>query len=189
MLNSQFCDVNVPRDGRLSVSSNILSQLGDVKHTILTCIYENPGIRYREILKLTGISNGLLEYHLKELETSYEIINVDRSKSKTTRYSPSYLPSEESKILGYLRDDTTIRQILLFILKQVICTFNEIVKYTKKSPSTISWHLGRLNQSGIVSIQYNRRYNLYKITNQDLMVRVLYKYRNGLAVLRDTIKV
>src|ERR671932_2303263 len=86
------------RDGRLSVSSNILSQLGDVKHTILTCIYENPGIRYREILKLTGISNGLLEYHLKELETSYEIINVDRSKNKTTRYSPLCIPSEESKI-------------------------------------------------------------------------------------------
>jgi predicted transcriptional regulator len=60
------------------VSSNKPSQLDDVKHTILTCIYENPGIRYREILKLTGLSNGVLEYHLKELETSYEIINVDR---------------------------------------------------------------------------------------------------------------
>jgi predicted transcriptional regulator len=120
------------------VSSNIPSQLDDVKHTILTCIYENPGIRYRETPKLTGISNRGLEYYLKELETSYEIINVDRSKSKTTRYSHSCLPSEESKILGYLRDDTTIRQILLFILKQVICTFNEIVEYTRKSPSTIS---------------------------------------------------
>jgi len=41
MLNSQFCDVNVPRDGRLSVSSNIPPQLDDVKYTILTCVYEN----------------------------------------------------------------------------------------------------------------------------------------------------
>ena len=173
----------------LPVCSSIISQLGNVRHAILRCIYENPGIRYREILKLTGISNGVLEYHLKELENSYEIINVDRSKSKTTRYSPSEIPSKQSEILGYLRNDTTIRQILLFILNKGVCTFKNIVEYTKKSPSTISWHLRRLNQSGIVSIQRNQRYNLYKITNEDLMVRMLYKYKNSLPVSRDIIKV
>jgi predicted transcriptional regulator len=73
MLNSQPDNANI-----------LVPELDELKYIILKCIYENPGIRYREILKLTGISNGVLEYHLKELETSYEIINVDRSKTKTT---------------------------------------------------------------------------------------------------------
>jgi predicted transcriptional regulator len=58
-----------------------MPRLDKLKNIILNCIYENPGIRYREILKLTGLSNGVLEYHLK-------IINVDRHKSKITRYYP-----------------------------------------------------------------------------------------------------
>ena len=139
-------------------------------------MYENPGIRYREILKLTGISNGVLEYHLKALETSYKIINVDRCKRKTTRYYPLYFPSDESEILGYIRNDSTIKRIILFILDHSLCTFNQIVEYTKKAPSTISWHIKRLKQLGIItSIRYNRRYNLYKIANES----VLYKCKNS----------
>ena len=62
-----------------SDNANIdISKLDEVKFIILKWIFENPGIRYREILKLTGISNGVLEYHLKILEGCYKIINVDR---------------------------------------------------------------------------------------------------------------
>jgi predicted transcriptional regulator len=157
-----------------------ISELDKVKYLILKCVYENPGIRYREILKLTRISNGVLEYHLKALETSYKIINVDRCKRKTTRYYPLYFPRDELEILVYIRNDSTIKRLILFILDHSLCTFNQIVEYMKKAPSTIYWHIDRLKQSGIItSIQYNRRYNLYKIANEELMIRVLYKYKNG----------
>jgi predicted transcriptional regulator len=163
-------------------NSNICApELDQVKYIILKCINENPGIRYREILKLTGMTNGVLEYHLKALETSYKIINVDRHKPKTTRYYPIHFPSDESEILGYMRNDTIIKRIILFILNHSICTFNQIVEHTKKAPSTISWHLKRLRLSGIItSLQYNGGYHLYRITNEELMTRVLHKYENGL---------
>jgi predicted transcriptional regulator len=62
-----------------SDNANIdISKLDEVKFIILKRIFENPGIRYREILKLTGISNGVLEYHLKILEGCYKIMNLDR---------------------------------------------------------------------------------------------------------------
>ncbi|MFL6455044.1 MAG: winged helix-turn-helix transcriptional regulator, partial [Nitrososphaeraceae archaeon] len=91
---------------------NVPTQLDGVKHSILKSIYENPGIRYREILKLTGLSNGVLEYHLKILEGCYKIISVDRHKSKITRYYPLYFePSDESEVLDYTRNDTTKKRI------------------------------------------------------------------------------
>jgi predicted transcriptional regulator len=106
---------------------NVPTQLDGVKHSILKSIYENPGIRYREILKLTRLSNGALEYHLKILEGCYKIINVDRHKSKITRYYPLYFePSDESEVLDYTRNDTTKKRIILFIFEHSLCTFNQI---------------------------------------------------------------
>ena len=39
------------------------------KALILKQIDKSPGIRYRELLRLTGLTNGGLEYHLKILES------------------------------------------------------------------------------------------------------------------------
>jgi hypothetical protein len=42
-------------------NSNIgIPKLDKVKDIILTCIYEDPGIRYREVLKQTGLAMGNL---------------------------------------------------------------------------------------------------------------------------------
>ena len=106
-------------------------------------INENPGIRYRELLRLTCLANGVLTYHLSIIEKSHQI-KVDRSKnSKITRYYPINVPSEESEILGYIRENV-VRQIILFMLEHDLCTFGEIVEHTKKAPSTTSWYLKRL---------------------------------------------
>ena len=39
----------------------------DIKGIILKYIDRVPGIRYRELLRLTSLTNGGLEYHLKIL--------------------------------------------------------------------------------------------------------------------------
>ena len=158
------------------------SRLDKLKNIILKCIYENPGIRYREILKLTGICDGVLEYHLKILEGGYKIINVDRHKSRITRYYPlCFEPNDESEVLCHIRNDTTVKRIILFIFEHSLCTFNQIVEYAKKAPSTICWHLKKLKQSGIIMcISYGRRNYKYKITNDELISRVLYKHENNL---------
>jgi predicted transcriptional regulator len=148
-------------------NSNIgIPKLDKVKDIILTCIYEDPGIRYREVLKQTGLSNGKLEYHLKALET---------------RYYPLSFSKDELEVLNYIRKESAVMRIILFILDHGICTFKQIVGYANKAPSTIYWHIKRLKLSGIiVSIQYNR--NLYKIANKDLMAKVLYKCKNSLTI-------
>ncbi len=40
----------------------------DTKALILEQICKTPGIRHRELLRLAGLSNGTLEYHLRILE-------------------------------------------------------------------------------------------------------------------------
>jgi DNA-binding transcriptional ArsR family regulator len=57
--------------------------------------------------------------------------------------------------------------------------FNEIIEYTKKAPSTISWHIKRLKDSGIISVYTSRCQRLYKVTDFESLTNVLSKYRDS----------
>jgi predicted transcriptional regulator len=155
----------------------------DVHHKLIRYIEGQPGIRYRELLRLSSLSNGVLTYHIANLEKSGRII-ADRSiNNKITRYYPNNIPIEETDIIGHIRNNAA-RQIILFILEHDSCTFNEIIEYTKKAPSTISWHLKRLKDSGIISVFYNhtsRCQQLYKIRDFESITSVLSKYKESFA--------
>jgi predicted transcriptional regulator len=152
-------------------------ELNYIETKLLHYIGENPGIRYRELLRISNISNGVLAYHLTLLEKSYRI-KVDRNKNKKmTRYYSNNIPLTETNIIGYIRHDATM-QIISFILEKDLCSFNEIVEHTKKAPSTISWHLKRLKEAGIISVQYGQ-YHLYQITDREMVAEVLHKYKQS----------
>jgi DNA-binding transcriptional ArsR family regulator len=57
-----------------------------------------------------------------------------------------------------------------------MCTFNEIVDHTGKAPSTVSSHLKRLREAGIVLIRHGEYRQLYRIVENDLIGEVLSKY-------------
>lgn len=149
----------------------------DTKTILLRHIEENPGIRYRELLRMTGLANGVLTYHLAALEKS-DAVKVDR-QTRITRYYPLRIPECESSILKFIRQDP-VRQIVLFILDHDLCTFNEIVDHTEKAPSTVSTHLKRLKESGIVSVRFGEC-QLYRLAEKDLIAEVLSKYKASFA--------
>ncbi|MFL6310005.1 MAG: winged helix-turn-helix transcriptional regulator [Nitrososphaera sp.] len=146
----------------------------DTKILLLEHIEKTPGIRYRELLRLTGLINGVLSYHLAALEKS-KMIKAQR-ESRITRYYPAGISDNESAILKFIRHEL-IREILLFILEREMCTFNEIVEHTQKAPSTVSSHLKRLGNDQIVSVKYGEYYQLYVIVEKDLVSEIISKYR------------
>ena len=154
-------------------------QLSDIHSKLIRHINEQPGIRYRELLRLSGLSNGVLTYHITNLEKSRQIIVDRNNKTKTTRYYSNYIPAEETDIIGCIRNNSA-RQIIVFILDHDSCTFNEIIEYTKKAPSTISWHLKRLKAAGVISILYTGHcQHTYKVRDFESVTNVLSKYKES----------
>jgi predicted transcriptional regulator len=149
------------------------AQPANVKILLLKHIEQTPGIRYRELLRLTGFVNGVLTYHLAALERA-NVIKVDRGL-RITRYYPVNVSEKESAILKFVRHEP-IRQIVLFILEHDMSTFNEIVNHTGKAPSTVSSHLKRLKEAGIISVRYGE-YQIYRLVERDLVAEVLSKYK------------
>jgi predicted transcriptional regulator len=132
-------------------------------------------------MRLSCLTNGVLTYHIANLEKSGQII-VDRNDNrKITRYYPYDTPIEETSIIGQIRNSAQ-REIILFILENDSCTFNEIVERTKKAPSTISWRLKRLRDAGLITALYTGPcQRLYKVRDVESVTNVLSKYKESFA--------
>lgn len=150
-----------------------VSELANTQDLLVVHITRDPGIRYRELLRVTGLANGVLTYHLLALEKS-GMVRVDR-QSRATRYYPLNIPEGESRILGVVRHGPVLN-IVSFILANDMCTFAEIVDHTSKAPSTISSHLKRLKELAIIQVRYGE-YQLYSLTNRELVADVISKYK------------
>jgi predicted transcriptional regulator len=145
----------------------------DPKVLLLKHIEQTPGIRYRELLRVTGFVNGVLTYHLAALEKA-NIIKVDR-QSRATRYYPANISDSYSSVLKFIRHEP-IREILIFIMEHDMCTFQEIVEHTGKAASTVSTHLKRLKDADIVSVRRGEYLQLYQVAKGELVAEVLSKY-------------
>jgi len=68
---------------------------------------------------MTGLSNGVLSYHLRFLNNSGRI-RVNRVNNRVTRYFPYDVSPHESYIVGLLRQATT-GKIIIYIRKCNMC--------------------------------------------------------------------
>ena len=149
-----------------------------IQEKIIQLVNEMPGIRYRELLRITGVSNGVLSYHLNLLDNLGKV-QVHRVNNRVTRYFSHDVSTVESNVIGLLRQTTT-RKIILYILESGPCGFNDIVTYTKKVPSTVSWHLSRLKDANIIKVRKQYDLNYYEIKiNKLTLQNLLNKYNSS----------
>jgi DNA-binding transcriptional ArsR family regulator len=80
-------------------------------------------------------------------------------------------------VLKFVRHEP-IRDILLFVFENENCTFGEIVEHSQKAPSTISSHLKRLKEDGVISVRYGE-FQLYRVSDRELVADVMSKFRPG----------
>ena len=154
------------------------NKVNTIQDKIIQFVNEFPGIRYRELLRITGVSNGVLSYHLNLLDNSGKV-KVQRVNNRVTRYFSHDFSTLESNIIGLLRQNTT-RKIIVYLLEHGPCGFNDIVIHTKKVPSTISWHLSRIKDAGIISIRKQNDLNYYDIKiDKYTLQSLLIKYKSS----------
>jgi len=87
-------------------------------------IEQNPGIQFREIMRSSGLKNGVLSHYLGKLEKS-GIIKVERGP-RQTRFFPPKITEDESKVIKSLRRQTP-RDLLLALVKEDGLEFNQLV--------------------------------------------------------------
>ena len=162
----------------MSTIHHHLKKPNSIQDKIVQCVNGIPGIRYRELLRITGISNGVLSYHLNLLDNSGKI-RVNRVNNRVTRYFSYDVSPHETYVIGLLRQETS-RKIIMYILEKGTCGFNDIIIHTRKVPSTISWHMARLKAANIVKVRKQYEFNYYEIGMDRLILQdLLSKYKSS----------
>ena len=140
---------------------------------IINLVEKNPGIKFREIMRETGLKNGVLSYHAKKLEESGSI-KIERSVGET-RFYPLCVTEQESVLIKNLRQDTP-RRILLSLIDGQRLTFNDVVAKIHKSQSTTSVFLNRLVDENVIEIKIQNLKRIYMLKNQDMVREIIQRY-------------
>jgi len=137
---------------------------------IVDIIETNPGIKFSEIMRETGLKNGVLSYQLRKLEESGSV-KTERTPG-TTRYYPLGMNDEESVVVKYLRQNT-FRSIIILLCENPLLSFRNIVELSKFSSSSVSNTLSKLVSEGIVNMEFEKRKKLYRIDNKNIIKKMI----------------
>jgi len=144
---------------------------------IIEVIEKNPGIKFREIMRETGMKNGVLGYYTSKLEKN-GTVKVER-KSRQTRFFPPGVLDSDILTIKNLRQETP-RQILKALLKYEILSFSDLVDSVKKSPATVSLYLTQLTRDGIVESKLINLKKHHHIKDVEKITKIIDKYQPDL---------
>ena len=120
------------------------------REDVIDFIKKTPGISYNEIVRKTGLSNGVVSHYLIKLMESGE---VEKEGIKRGKYFLKNVPKKDRKIIILLRNNTN-NDVFKLLIKNFnnnkIDTQNEISKKVSKSASTISVSLKDLQRNYII---------------------------------------
>jgi predicted transcriptional regulator len=163
-----------PREEAPISSRERILQL-DTRRRIYEIVKRYAGCHFREIERKSGMPTGSVRYHLAYL-AKRGLIKEER-EGNSLRYFPKEFKSENTKLMGLLRQGS-VRQIILFILTHKDCSHEEIAEAVGLSPSTVSWHLKKLEESSTVGSTRHGRVKNYRIrVNEEEIINLLVTYK------------
>ena len=140
-------------------------------------IEQNPGIQFRELMRSSGLKNGVLSHYVGKLEKN-GIIKVIRGP-RQVRFYPPQITEDESTVIKALRKQTP-RDLLLALVKDDGLEFSQLVKEVKTSPSTVSLYLSQLVEDGLVGIRLVDLKKRYYIKARNLIDKLIEDYSPSL---------
>ena len=152
------------------------------KDTVIGLIKKIPGVSYNEIVRETGLSNGVVSHYLIKLMESGD---VEKECIKRGKYFLKNVPKKDRKMIILLRNNTN-NEIFKLLMENFnnnkIDSQNEISKKVNKSASTISVSLKDLQRNNIIErVIMNKNSKIssdigFKILNEKQSANNLVKY-------------
>ena len=151
------------------------------REKIHSTVTKYPGLRFHQIKKQTKIANGTVQHHLDQLVKSDAI--VANYQKQIPRYYVHNMEDSSQVILLRLRQNTTSK-IIKSILKNECQTFGQMVKFSKKSPGTVSVYKNMLLKDKIIigdtnTCKCNRTLSSkikYRLTDPDKVRLLVQEY-------------
>jgi len=187
----------MPRENILNLKAR-----RDIYNTIL----KHPGLHLSELSRRLNLNKNNLDYHLRHLinkglitvsigdkYTTYYVKKIEESRAEMiadllekelpneTKFRINYFlkyltPNREDRELVDLIRRKVPNQILTVIYMKPDLSQRKISKILKKHPTTISFHLKKLVDKGLIEYKENGNENLYRIKDEIALFRLVYLF-------------
>ena len=149
----------------------------ELRRKIYFQVRKQAGAHFREIERKSGLATGSVKHHLDYLARQ-GLIKAEK-EGNNIRYFPRDFRPENKKIMGFLRQKS-IRDILLFILTHNNCYHEQIVESVNLAPSTVSWHLKKLQDANIIGFAKKGRKTHYDmLIDKNEIMNLLITYQES----------
>ncbi len=148
-------------------------------------ILNNPGLHFREIVRLSGLSAGNVDYHLHYMERKEIIVAVQDGKFKRY-YVRGRVDWRDKRIIALLRHEN-LRGIVLYLILNPGATISDLERDFDFSHTTLLKHVKKLQESGLVTgvtetpptdqKQSGHEETRYYVTNAEHVADLLVSYR------------
>jgi predicted transcriptional regulator len=147
------------------------------RRRIYRLVEKFPGIHLRDIQKRLDLSMGVLEYHLNYMEKE-QLLSAESDGYRRSYFVRSGVQHGDKATLTLLRQEAPRRIIILILLKGRM-TFREILDETKTSKSTLSFHMKKLTESGLVASEKVGRELAYAVKDPDATAKLIVTYKES----------
>lgn len=143
------------------------------RQKIYDVIKANPGVRFNELERLTGIKEGTLKYHMLVLSMKRRITSFGSGRSVRYFENNGRYSELEKKVFLHLQDPTT-RKILKVLASSPEVSRKDIAETVGISGPSVSWHTKRLSGDGIITTEKSWRAVRYTLCPAG--VKIFRKY-------------
>jgi predicted transcriptional regulator len=145
------------------------------RRKIYNLVEKNPGLHLSRIAELLEMRTSLVEYHLIFLEKN-QIVIPSKESGYVRYYIKGSIGVDDKRIIAILRQDVPLR-IIFYLLKNLRSQHRDILQSLDVSPSTLSYHLKKLVEHGIIGVQTYGEERGYFVVNKEEIMRLLLQYK------------
>jgi predicted transcriptional regulator len=147
------------------------------RREIYQVVHHTPGIHFRELLRRLDYAQGTVQYHLRWL-TTHNLVEA-ASDGEFTRYYPAreFTPDDKSTLSALRRQYS--REVIAHLAADGPLTTTELADRVGKSVSTVSWHLSRLHEVGLVTKRRDGRRVEYALADRERVLKLYATYEES----------
>jgi len=147
------------------------------RQAIYRAISDAPGSHLRALHRQLDYAKGTVQYHLQWL-IDHELVEAE-SDGEYTRYYPAHaFAADDKRILSELRRSYS-RTIIAHLAADGPLTTSELAERVGRSRSTVSWHLSRLHEAGMVEKRREGRHVRYGLVDRDRLLTLYVAYEGS----------
>ena len=145
------------------------------RRRIFQLISKYPGMYLREMEKELGLAVGVLEYHLSFL-VKKEILSTEEEGNKIRYFVMEDISYGDKTTISLLRQKVP-RRIVVHLMLNPDIYFKDVQEQFNISKSTLSFHMKKLTEAGIVTPTKDGRSTSYKVEDPETMARIILTYK------------